>query len=701
MLCCGIQFPIGQIRVWLMASTAWMLLSAVLACCLPGNCPGQEQDRFAARVITAAGSELLGELQNRELNFVGIDESGASRPLVLRLSEIAELSLVADPEADALSSISALIGQLGAEDYYQRQAAEEQLAAEAKRVEVRLLLEKATSNPLLEVRYRARRLLENSGVTVLSQPTRWEYDRVLLRNGTRLQGDAGSFSVQLNWGGEAVRLERKQLLGFFAGEKNLTPAPPEAPASGDATAQLDHVPAEWEAWATVDFETGIAGRKLRRDAIVTEEFAGEGLLFKTGFPADQNSAMVVSPYPFNFENKPAGGNSICVRRNTANYVKLFDGVSVIRFCEPGRPGSFSGVNNFGIYAARIDYPLSFVMQAMNSDGQLVGEVQSNDDSCVWFGIQSPEPIVEIRILSNPLGLQMDLQIDNDYALDHLRRSRPVAAVPAGPLERNTVCMRNGDLLAVDQIRPEAGGFRFRELVSGREMSVVADDVNWWARAGSGRPQPAADSQGWRAMLPDRSVIDIGWSGDGFRARRFSGSPVDRDEIVALWSARDWCRYPVQGDFSHGQNVLVFPACRIAVPETQVGAAGISWEADQATALFQPVMLSRSEEGAADPTGRMMAASTGLMPESSEIGWEEKGNWNVPTVWMKTPPVQKPQLGYVSLENGEQLSFGPGARFQIGAGDAGQLRLVDGDGSELVLNWNQVWRMKFPAGGNTE
>ena len=685
-------FPVSYFQFFRLIALSVCLVWAT-AFHVEANGPSALPDLVPVRVVTASDSVYVGEIEDFTFQFLAIDDAGQSSHRELRLSEIDSLHVVAQPEADSMTGINEMIMGLGNPDYQLREESESRLSKETGRAEVRTLLEKAMKHELLEVRYRSERLLSTAGASVKPAPERWEYDRVRMTDGTELRGDAGKFPIQLVSRGEKMELERGDFRAILVGRSNTEARP------ADEEFRLPVIRHEFQNQTypvMLDFESGIAGRKLMRTANIAREFTDHGLLL-FGQPAesDRSGAILISPYAFNFENKPTGGNSICVSRDAEALRSPHKGITVMYFCLPKQPGVPGGVTGLGMFAARTEYAFSFVLQCFNEDGQLLAEVASSDEMCSWFEVESIEPVVTARFLANPLGLRMELPIDEDYAIDNLGITSPVPAMPLEAPENGTICLHSGELFQIGQITFGESGIAAREPDGGRLMQFELVEIAWWIVPKSPMILPKRGEARWFAMLDDRSVLEVKWHNDQLVPVRWTDISFDQDSLIGLWTGQDWCRFPEAADFGFGKNLLVFPGCRLAVPNTAFNETGISWKAGEAVPLFQPLKVTARPSSVEDPTGANLAARKELAPSFETVAWDEVSEWNLPTVWLQKPPAPDRTQGSLSLNSGEKIVFGPKSRFRMDVTSAEGARMIDAAGTTFTIEWKDVRRVKMP------
>jgi hypothetical protein len=649
----------------------------------------QEPAPVRLRVITTAGESFLADFEDSPIVFSAMRENGQSTETTLQLSDLASLKLVTVPEDSSVAKVAELVAQLGNSEWVKREAAETELKKLLQRPEVKEQLQTATSHPSLEIRYRASRLLSGaSGGTVLAA-RRWEYDTAILRDGRILNGNAGAILGRGTRDGEPIDLGRTGLLALYS--------PSQIPANNpawEAGSRLFHKFRQLPADFQIDFETGVGGRTLVQGAVLDREFLGSGLLLDARFSGEPSASgvLLVSAYTFNFENKPVGRNSVCVSRNVNALQTRFKGITELRFCEPWEASAPAGVNRIGMFAARNDGPLAFVMQAFNEDGHLLAEVEANEERCPWFEVESGEPVARVCFRANPFALQLNQTIDEDYALDNVAYSQP-APVETG--EQGLVRLRNGDLLTVTEIVPGDGAIAIRDPAARAVRTVPQDQIAWWAAPQVQLPSDAESDRNWFVLLPDRSVVAVSWADNGL-VRVRDGQPVDSGSFAALWSGRGPLRFPVEGDHDFGEQVAVFPGARLACGEFRLSRQGIEWTGEAVTALYQPVMISRIGNVPPDPTGGNLAADPRPVPEFDSVGWKETEPWKLPSIWFEAPQLPNRKTGSFSLRNGEKFAFGEGASFSLQSSGGAGIELADQNGKAFEISWDEVWRMAAPA-----
>jgi hypothetical protein len=175
-------------------------------------------------------------------------------------------------------------------------------------------------------------------------------------------------------------------------------------------------------------------------------------------------------------------------------------------------------------------------------------------------------------------------------------------------------------------------------------------------------------------------------GKEFEVNRLANQPLPRERIVALWSHRDYLRYPLVGDNDQQRTALVFPTSRIVCESLDLTEQAYSWEAGNPQTLLQPIKLPQNSQGE--------IPEENPAPQFSQLDWEDPKETQIPSIWFAPPPAINPKLGFVSLKNGEQLSFGPGSEFQLQSINSEAVFLKSSDGMEIRLIWTEIRRLKL-------
>lgn len=647
----------------------------LLACLLlTPLAPASAQAPRPAKLGFTNGSAIQVEVLTAELNWRDLVPGAAAEFRQIPVSEIELLLTAPQARTRLVNTIKELVEQLGDPDYRRREAAE----AELKQLpsdQVAALLTTATNNPSAEVAVRARRILSGRTPKPVNPD---QFDWIKLTNGQILRGDAGEFQLSVRFRGQTLNFTRDQ-----ANALSFVATTPPATAANATTSQLVAWDAAPQGLLELDFDRDFVGQDRENATNVNEQYTFQGVRFSSEILGN----IGIRTIPLESEKFGVGVRGVCVfdRRNPET-VSIFRGVTRMEFCQPGLPGLASGIRQLGLVASTIDFPRDIILQAFNSDGQLLAQVEANEPKFAYFGLQAPEPIALVRVLSNPYLLQVQRKVDETYLIDGLKISTPERITPAHAGEQMLTTLRSGDLIVGGSLNFGAdGSCKFSHPDLGLSLDLNSDEIESMVFAKSAPAEPDPMSNRWFALLGDRSVIEV-QVGDEFTVNRLDNQPIDAARIVALWSHRDFLRYPLGDDLGSGKRTLVFPTCRIVCDQLKLSATGYSWAEGNPQTLLQPVRLPQTSQGE--------VPDENPAPQFNRLDWVDPKEAQVPSIWFAPPPASNPKLGFVSLRNGEQLSFGPGAEFQLQSISPDAVVLKSSSGLEVGLIWREIWRLKF-------
>ncbi|MCE2791745.1 MAG: hypothetical protein ACK493_13560 [Planctomycetota bacterium] len=636
--------------------------------------PAAAQETRPAKLGFTNGSAIQVEVLTAELNWRDLVPGAAAEFRQIPVSEIELLLTAPQARTRLVNTIKELVEQLGDPDYRRREAAETELK-QLPSDQVAALLTTATNNPSAEVAVRARRILSGRTPKPVNPD---QFDWIKLTNGQILRGDAGEFQLSVRFRGQTLNFTRDQVnaLSFVA-------TTPPATAANATTSQLVAWDAAPQGLLELDFDRDFVGQDRENATNVNEQYTFQGVRFSSEIPGN----IGIRTIPLESEKFGVGVRGVCVfdRRNPET-VSIFRGVTRMEFCQPGLPGLASGIRQLGLVASTIDFPRDIILQAFNSDGQLLAQVEANEPKFAYFGLQAPEPIALVRVLSNPYLLQVQRKVDETYLIDGLKISTPERITPAHAGEQMLTTLRSGDLIVGGSLNFGAdGSCKFSHPDLGLSLDLNSAEIESMVFAKSAPAEPDPKSNRWFALLGDRSVIEV-QVGDEFTVNRLDNQPMDAARIVALWSHRDFLRYPLGDDLGSGKRTLVFPTCRIVCDQLKLSATGYSWAEGNPQTLLQPVRLPQTSRGE--------VPDENPAPQFNRLDWVDPKEAQVPSIWFAPPPASNPKLGFVSLRNGEQLSFGPGAEFQLQSISPDAVVLKSSSGLEVGLIWREIWRLKF-------
>jgi hypothetical protein len=631
-----------------------------------------ETPRTATLNLTS-GSAIQVEVLTPQISWRDLIPGAAAEFRNIPVSEIELLVTAPQARTQVVNTIKGLVEQLGDPDYRKREAAENELK-QLPSDQVAALLNTATESPSAEVSYRAKRILSGRTPKPVNPD---QFDWLRLTNGQVLRGDAGDLQLSVRF--------RDKVLNVARGEFNALSFRPVTSAQPSATTASQLVP--WESapqgLTDIDFDRDFVGQDRENATNVNEQYLFQGIRFSTEIPGN----IGIRTIPLESDKFGVGVRGICVfdRRNPET-VSIFRGTTRMEFCQPGLGGLTSGVRQLGLVASTIDFPRDIILQAFNSDGQIIAQVEANEPKFAYFGVQAAEPIALVRILSNPYLLQVQRKVDETYLIDGLKISTPERIIPSRAGSEMLTTLRNGDFLAGGSLDFAADGkAKLSYPALGLSIDLNADEIESIVFPNSAPIQPDPKSNRWFTLLSDRSVVEV-QVGQEFTVNRLDNQPLERDRIVALWSHRDYLRYPLAGDNDQKRTALVFPTSRIVCENLKLTEEAYSWEAGNPQTLLQPVKLPQNSQGE--------IPDENPSPQFSKLDWVDPKETQVPSIWFASPPGIDPKLGFVSLKNGEQLSFGPGAEFQLQSINSEAVVLKSSGGREIRLVWSEVRRLKL-------
>ncbi len=622
------------------------------------------------------GSSLTVEVESQIVSWTNVHDDGQMTTERIDLGNIERLWITNEPASQQVATVRKLLSQLNSPIYREREAAEQQLSDVDIGGPYRNLIELQQNHKVFEVRYRVTRILDalEQIRSKAAKPTK--FDRMLLKSGKVLDGDIGDFTLKFKYANRTAELGREHLQALGAVKRAILPKKePEHVA-----VQLIH---EYEGefylpqQTTINFEVDTDGEEMKKNFDVSDAFTKLGVRFAT----EAQGFVGISGYEFRFApEKPAEGNSVCVFETSNSFPKRFKGVLELRFCVPGQPHVPAGVNECGLILARVNHNRDFLMEAYSADGHLLASVEAVDDQCVFLGVKSNELIAFIRVLSNPYLHRVSRKVDEDYAVDDVCFSTPQPLAIGNSNDANQIRLRNGDRLVAANLK-----FTNNERVQLEGASI--DTPFEFALSDVKEIRLANDltntSNDWLAMLADRSVIRIE-TGKNNASVSFSGEVVDQDQIVGMTMTQNGFRFPTAGDFDSGQNVLVFPTCRIAGTSVEFQDESLVWD-ENATKIIQPIYTSSAADEDDDPT-----------PQTNQIDLGEGIPSDIPTIWFSIPKSRSPATGLIQLVDGQQFVLGSQQQFEI-SNIATKGLTISWRGKTFDVPWIKVRTIQFPAG----
>jgi len=340
---------------------------------------------------------------------------------------------------------------------------------------------------------------------------------------------------------------------------------------------------------------------------------------------------------------------------------------------PNQPTIPAGVYRFGTFIATVDSPRSFILEAFDLQGDVVGTVEVEKTRCGFLGIESTTPIYRIQVRSNPYLYRVDGNVDDDYALDTFYFSKPTPVALPAKQATNGVVLRDGTRL-VGKVSISAPG---NVSVATKDFGQLEFKLDQIEQIGLGK-LPARRLKTWMATLEDGSTVMVD------PLRKFESSLLKRSvkkDMRCLFNSSTPKRFPTDGDFQQAKAVLVYPTCRIPVAKIGFNNSGFGWAAD-AKKILQPV----------DKESPLGVPGKDPTPQVSEIDYRKTTAENLPTLWLGQPLA--PPSGFVRLVDGQTLSLGKHRKVTSISGNRLQLQETDNAGAKLMIPLDQVAAIVF-------
>ena len=613
-----------------------MFVFRFLLCCCVLSIAATDATAESLQLYYTDGRVVVAEIATESIEWTHVSDAGVSTVRTILLSDIRELFLTESPATKQVAEIRQLIEQLDSPEYRLRVEAETKLSDSTFSQNYKSLIQEHSDDPRLEVRYRANRILNQlAGDHVQAKLT---FDLLVLKNGDSMQGTAGDFEWAGEFLGRAIKVSRSDLAAVEPSPKADAKVK-SAPSADNVSVKLFHKPEVFAAdksLRVIDFSSDPDGNLLVRDDKVTNTFVPWGLKFD-----ESEDGYVGIPFYEVDEPRPPQVETRMIAKFSKTKGLAFQGETKFNFCVPNQPLLPAGVFRFGTFIGRVDSPRSFILEAFDREGSLVGTVESERtdgrvSNCTFLGIESTTPIHEIRIRSNPYLYRVDVKVDKDYALDTFYFSKPVPiALPADEAKKGIV-MRDGTRLIgnVSFKAPDQVLIATDDL---GELSFKLDEISEIAFG----TIPARRLKTWMATIADGSTLVVQPS-RGFRSSLLKRTV--EDSLLCLFNSSTPKRYPVEGDFQQGKQVLVYPTCRIPVGKIDFKKSGFAWSS-KAKKLLQPV----------DKESPLGVPGKDPTPQVSEVDYTKTPAENLPTLWLDQP--KSPAKGYIRLTDGQTLSLG--------------------------------------------
>ena len=664
------------------------IISFTLACVV-ATC-GKVSVAEELKVHYRNDTELTATLPETTIDWVTVSENGSLLERKIQLAEIRSLTLARGRSSELLSQVRQNISRLGDVDFVVRENAELELAVNGG--QFRNLLQPMEDSPSMEVRHRVGRLLK--GFSKRTYPP-LSLDKLILSNGRTLEGEAREFSLAGQYRGTPIALDRKSVAQLFQ-KKSTVIAPDQSQANkDDSVAPPDREPVETEIFhkhadffsagqLEFDFDTDANGQPFKDRARVDTAFVDDGLLFRN----EQAGYVGISVFSFRqYGGQPVDGKSVGLYGQSRGRGQ-FKGFMEIRFCVPGSPNKPAGVKEVGLFIGRVEHSRDIVMEAYNAEGNVLATVEATDQQYVFSGVKSNELITRLRIFSSPWLKKLSRKPDDDFAIDTLRISPPIAVQSAAGLPKRgaTVELANGDRFSTGSVNTTSEGdlLAYVSGVSKRTLKLTLKQSEL-AAIHLSSPQVATIPH-WKVMLEDGSVVSV--SPGKTMTSQLLDAKFSLDDLVGLWKGSSPARYALDGDWKEDQALVVFPTCRIQINPFELGDRGISWTVKNK--IEQMLMLGRedpdSKENQEDPT-----------PSETSFAYANTKAGQLPTFWNRQPLTiaQGRDTGVVELTDGQRFLFGDGKLFQFDDLKNREIRLTWMEETPVSIPMKNVRTIIFP------
>lgn len=616
------------------------------------------------------GQTVSAEVTAESLTWTRVFDSGESETQVVPLSSIKQLVLTKSPATHQIAEIRRLIEQLDSSSFQEREKAEKKLSDPKVTAGYYDLILQRSDDPRLEVQFRLGRILDK--IVEHRVQSKLLFDTLVLKNGTTMEGEAGDFTWDGKFLGRVIKIRRSELTSIGHITNDSANA---APKDGTVSVKLFHKHETFAAdksLRVVDFLSDPNGNRLSSREDVTNTFVPWGLKFDdsgkgyVGIPSytlkrKLGSLPVENPMIAYYNRKPG-------RRGIP-----FKGQIDFQFCAPNQPETPAGVYRFGTFIATVDSPRSFILEAFDWQGDLIGTVEAQEAYCGFLGIESTALIHRIQIRSNPYLYRVDDNVDDDYGLDTFYFTKPVPTALPVNHAINGVVLRDGTRL-IGTVTLKGSG---KVSIASNGLGQIEVSLDRVAQIGFGK-LAAKRLKTWMATLDDGSTVAVD------PLRQFQSSLLQRstkNELRCLYKSSTSKRLPVDGDFEQGKAVLVYPTCRIPVATVDFKKNGFGWSPN-AKKLLQPV----------DKESPLGIPGKDPTPLVSEIDYKKTTAENLPTLWLGQP--QAMTRGFVRLVDGQTLSLGDHRKITSMSTSSLQLSETGSAGSKLSIPIDQVAAISF-------
>jgi hypothetical protein len=188
---------------------------------------------------------------------------------------------------------------------------------------------------------------------------------------------------------------------------------------------------------------------------------------------------------------------------------------------------------------------------------------------------------------------------------------------------------------------------------------------------------SADKAAWMAKRRDGTVLQVN-PGEQMTSTRMPDLKIPLAEVEAFWSQKDILRLPRHGDFQKADSkVIVFPTCRLVVPEIKFAAEELAWDRTAASVMLPEQMPNIKKT--------FVEESEKLVPDVPTFSYEGSQDRQFPSVWLARPKFDNsPQL---VLKNGEKFNLLE--TFSIKNIDNSGINLVGPQQLTVTISWDEI------------
>ncbi len=636
------------------------------------------------------GTTFHAALQPQTIDWIEVDAKGSIRTRKINTNAIQSLTMIGlSPASQQVAHVRKLLSGLSDKDFYVRENSEKQLKdAEIGGAYQALIKKFAEEKHPLDARYRLTRIL----ATLDNSQTEFgaQFDRLVLKDGRAFLGDAKSLALNVTYRGVELVLTRADL-DRIAVHARAAERKQDQPAAIDTALFYSHKNnfyTDIKNKNHIGFDDGGAGDGLPRYTDVSTRYVAKGALFSAPLPPD--SYVGIAGFDLGaYSPIPSEGNSVTViqRIKNSRLGRRFKGVLEIRFCEPGQSGVPANVTEFSACVAKSDHSRDLILEAYNSSGQIIATVEGTHTKGVFMGLRSNEPIDQITIRSNPYLRRVNRVVDLDFAIDDVCFSNPTPTRSLTPTSQIQVRTTQHDLLLANEINwPQPNTIQISVSGFTKPITLTLEDVEsvcFPRQPDAPANQPAGS---WKAVLQDRSVVDVALVSGGSRWNNPVLGDISTDEIIGLTARNSVIRFPQKDDFEHGKQILVFPTCRLAVDSVQWRESSLEWN--------QPTLLEAQLQDN-DDNEEEEEGNDSPHPDFTKVALDAPFPYDIPTVWNQLPKTRDPKTGLVKLRNGQQFVVGGQRKWTVAGFDSRGISLNFGNVTK-TLEWNQIESFQLPA-----